>query len=129
MVLFFVESSFSHKHREVAVLNAEFFYSAVKEFRNLLPNKEGRGSKDVATRNFIVLNHIGLCDNLGVPFAEILLLCVFDSKLVCVFLLLFLFLGLLFRFGGFLDRRCLLLVGCGRLFQTAEIYNLCLMVR
>lgn len=128
MVLFFVEGSFSHKHREVAVLNAEFFYSAVKEFRNLLPNKEGRRSKDVATWNLIILNHVRLCDNLGIPFAEILLLSVFDTELVSVFLFLFLFFWLFFSFGGFLGRCLLLFRGSSRLFQTTEIYDLGLMV-
>ena len=58
VVLFFVQSSLGHKHWEVAVLNAEFFNSAVKEFRNLLPDKEGGWSEDITTRNLIVLNHI-----------------------------------------------------------------------
>jgi hypothetical protein len=58
VVLFFVQGGLSNKHREVAVLNAEFLYSAVKEFRNLLPDEESGWSKDITTRNFVVLNHI-----------------------------------------------------------------------
>ncbi len=65
---------------------------------------------------------------MGVPFAKILLLCVFYAKLVSVFLLLFLFFRLFFGFGGFLGWHLFLIGGSGGLFKSAKINNLCLMV-
>ena len=58
VILFFVESSFSDEHWKVAVLNAKFFNSAIEKFCNLLPDKKALWSQDVASRDFIILNHV-----------------------------------------------------------------------
>ena len=44
VTLFFVQCSFGHKHREIAVLNANFFYSLINKALDLLPNKVREGS-------------------------------------------------------------------------------------
>ena len=44
VTLFFVQCSFGHKHREIAVLNANFFYSLINKALDLLPNEVREGS-------------------------------------------------------------------------------------
>ena len=115
MILLLVKRCFRHKHWEVTVLNTELFDSSIEELCNLLPNVESIRSEDVASWNFVVLNHLGFRDHLRIPFAKIRLLCVLDTQFVRTryFSFLFLFnllnLGLrfwLFNFSSGLTYRC-----------------------
>lgn len=58
MSLFFVESIVADKHGEVAILDAHFLNSRVKECRNLFPDVKCGRSQDVAARNVVVLNEL-----------------------------------------------------------------------
>ena len=66
--LLLVEGFLSDKDWEVAILHANLLESHIHESLDLLPDIEGEGSEDVAAGDVIVLDHVGLGDDLLVPF-------------------------------------------------------------
>ena len=87
VTFFFIQCSLCHKHREIAILNANFFYTHVNKALDLLPDVVREGSKDIATRDVIILNHLRFCNDLRIPFREVIILVIFDSFYVCIFYL------------------------------------------
>ena len=82
VAFFFIQCSLCHKHREIAILNANFFYTHVNKALDLLPDVVREGSKDIATRDVIILNHLRFCNDLRIPFREVIILVILDSYLV-----------------------------------------------
>ena len=92
VTFFFIQCSLCHKHREIAILNANFFYTHVNKALDLLPDVVREGSKDIATRDVIILNHLRFCNDLRIPFREVIILVIFDSFYVYVVQLFLFFL-------------------------------------
>ena len=67
MLFLLHKGGLGHEHREVAVLDAEFLDACVEERSDLFPNVEGGWAQDVAARDFVVFDQLGLGDDLRVP--------------------------------------------------------------
>lgn len=65
MGFFLLQGGLRDEHGEVAVLHTHFLNLPVKEVFNGLPDGEGPGPQHIAATNIIVLNHLGLSDDLG----------------------------------------------------------------
>lgn len=64
--LLLLQGGLRDEHGEVAVLHAQFLDLPVKEVFDHLPDGEGPGPQHVAAAYVVVLNHLGLGDDLGV---------------------------------------------------------------
>ena len=64
VILFFVQSCLCHEHGEIDVLNANLLEKLISELCNLLPDVERGGTQDVASRDIVILNQFGLCNDL-----------------------------------------------------------------
>jgi hypothetical protein len=99
VILFSHEGLIGNKHREISIFNAICLDESVKEFCDLFPNKVGSGSKNIAPRNFVVVDELGLGDDLLIPFGRIFIFG--DSEFEQSFTFGFLFLSSFFIFHRF----------------------------
>jgi len=98
VVFLSLQGRLAHKHWEVTVVNSKSSELIVEEVLDLFPNEVSSRSKNIASRDIIVLDELRLGDDLGVPLGEVDLLLVENSELVRVSVSLGLFkffLGLL----------------------------------
>ena len=100
MILLLAKSSLRDEHGEVAVLHSILLEAGVEETLNTFPNEVGEWPEDVASRDFVILDHLTLCNDLLIPLGEVLFLSVLNAKLMNVLLDLLLLLML----GSFLMR-------------------------
>ena len=74
MRFLFLECGEWHKHWEVTVLDAQFLDLGVEEPLDDLPDGVGPGPQDVAAADVVVLDELGLGDDLCVPVGQHLIL-------------------------------------------------------
>ena len=74
VVLLLLQGSVGHEDGEITILDSELLDLGVEEVPDGLPDSEGPGTEDVAAGDVVVLHHLGLGEDLGVPVGQVLLL-------------------------------------------------------
>ena len=74
MVFLLLQGGVRHEDGEITILNSELLDLGIEEVSNGLPDSEGPGAEDIAAGDVVVLHHLGLGEDLGVPVGQILLL-------------------------------------------------------
>jgi hypothetical protein len=67
VIFFFAQSSLGDEHWEIAIRNAILLEAGVKETLNVLPNEVSERSEDIASGDFVILDHFTLGNDLLVP--------------------------------------------------------------